>query len=96
MPETIGLEPRERVGHGCSMSGRHDGIPVAVEGVDQFERRRNEILSDLPLGDQVHDGKQQERFVRGLMVDIGRIDVSILIRAQSRKFFQLFFKHGWL
>ena len=43
---------------------KHHRLPVAVEGIDQLERGRDEIVRDLPLGDQVHDGQKQERLVR--------------------------------
>ena len=47
--------------------------------VDEFVRGFDEILADPDLGDEVHNGKEQERLVRCAMAGGLRVSVPALV-----------------
>jgi hypothetical protein len=54
------------------LANAHNGIPIPIPGINQFEGWLAEIFFDHPLGEQVHDGEKEERFVGGTLTGIGR------------------------
>jgi hypothetical protein len=65
MPKPIGLEPGKGIGHGGPGARWHHSGPVAVEGVQEIERGRNEIGGNLSLSNQVHDREEAEKACAG-------------------------------
>jgi hypothetical protein len=90
MPEPVAFHKEKGIGHAGSFADGHDGIPVAVPGVDQFKRRLDKIFGDLPLGDQVHDRQQEKRLVGRTMAGRFRPVMAVFIGVEAGKFFQVF------
>ncbi len=80
----------KRIGHNTFSTQGHDAVPVSIESVDKFKGGFNEVLSYLPLSDQVHNGKKQERFMRGLVGCECRPTFTVFICPQAGKAFEVF------
>ena len=61
--------------------------------VDEFIRGIDEILADPDLGDEVHNGKEQERLVGGLKTRKSRPALSVLVGPKLGENLKVFLNH---
>jgi hypothetical protein len=83
----------EGIGHTGRRSGRHHASPVGIERIDEFKRGFDQVFSDPTLGDEVHDGKQQEGFVGCAMVGNLRVSVPAFVGPKLCEHLEVFLKH---
>ncbi len=74
--EAFALQMEEGQGDGALLPRRHHARPVAGEEVVEIGSEFDEVGLDPSLGEEVEDGEEQERLVRGLVSGRGGPDAA--------------------
>ena len=64
LPEALGAQVKEGHGQVAPPVERHDQRPVEAKEINQVITCFNQVGGDQPLGKEINDGEQEQRFVR--------------------------------